>query len=51
MAALLQSPIDSQPIGLNEMNRIQSVEGQNGQLASVLWDARDIIFFDYLEKG
>jgi hypothetical protein len=33
------------------MNRIQSVEGQNGQLASVLWDARDIIFFDYLKKG
>jgi hypothetical protein len=23
----------------------------NGQLASILWDARDIIFIDYLEKG
>jgi hypothetical protein len=33
------------------MNRIQSVERRNGQLASVLWDARVIIFIDYLEKG
>jgi hypothetical protein len=23
----------------------------NGQLASILWDARDIIFIDYLEKA
>jgi 5S rRNA maturation endonuclease (ribonuclease M5) len=27
------------------------VERRNGQLASVLWDARVIIFIDYLEKG
>jgi hypothetical protein len=47
----LQSTIDSQPSGLNAMNRIQSLEGRNGQLASVLWDVRDIIFIDYLEKG
>jgi hypothetical protein len=33
------------------MNRIQTMERHNGQLASVLWDARDIIFIDYLEKG
>jgi [histone H3]-lysine36 N-dimethyltransferase SETMAR len=33
------------------MNRIQSVEKRNGQMASVLWDARGIIFIDYLEKG
>jgi hypothetical protein len=33
------------------MNRIQSVEGRNGQLASVLWDVRGFIFIDYLEKG
>jgi hypothetical protein len=33
------------------MNRIQSVERRNGQLVSVLWDARRIIFIDYLEKG
>jgi hypothetical protein len=32
------------------MNRIQSVERHNGQLASVLRDARGIIFIDYLEK-
>jgi hypothetical protein len=32
------------------MNRIQSVERRNGQLASALWDARGIIFIDYLEK-
>jgi hypothetical protein len=37
--------------GLNAMNRIQSVEKRNGQLASVLRDARGIIFIDYLEKG
>jgi hypothetical protein len=47
----LQSTIDSQPSGLNAMNRVQSVEGRNGQLASVLWDGRDIIFIEYLEKG
>jgi hypothetical protein len=47
----LQSPIDSQPSGLNAMNRIRSVERRNGQLASVLWDARVIIFIDYFEKG
>jgi hypothetical protein len=29
----LQSPIDSQPSGLNAMYRIQSVERRNGQLA------------------
>jgi [histone H3]-lysine36 N-dimethyltransferase SETMAR len=29
------------------MNRIQSVELHNGKLASVLRDARDIIYFDY----
>jgi IS1 family transposase len=33
------------------MNRIQSVERHNGQLASVLRDARGILFIDYLEKG
>jgi hypothetical protein len=33
------------------MNRIQSVERRNSQLASVLWDARGILFIDYLEKG
>jgi hypothetical protein len=33
------------------MNRIQSVERRNGQLASVLRDVRGIIFIDYLEKG
>jgi hypothetical protein len=33
------------------MNRFQSVERRNGQLASVLWAARDIIFIDYLKKG
>jgi hypothetical protein len=33
------------------MNRIQSVERHNGQLASVLRDARGIIFIDYLEKS
>jgi hypothetical protein len=33
------------------MNQIQSVEGHNGQLASVLRDARGIIFIDYFEKG
>jgi hypothetical protein len=33
------------------MNRIQSVERHKGQLASVLRDARGIIFIDYLEKG
>jgi hypothetical protein len=27
------------------------VEGHNGQLASVLRDARGIIFIDYLKKG
>jgi hypothetical protein len=47
----LQSPIDSHPSGLNAMSRIQSVERRNSQLASVLWDARGIIFIDYLEKG
>jgi 5S rRNA maturation endonuclease (ribonuclease M5) len=52
MAALqhsrVQSTVNSQ---LNAMNRIRSVERRNGQLASVLWDARVIIFIDYLEKG
>jgi hypothetical protein len=33
------------------MNRIQSVERHNGQLASASRDARGIIFIDYLEKG
>jgi hypothetical protein len=33
------------------MNRIQSVERHNGQLESVLRDARGIIFIDYLKKG
>jgi hypothetical protein len=33
------------------MNQIQSVERRNGQLASVLGYARDIIFIDYLEKA
>jgi [histone H3]-lysine36 N-dimethyltransferase SETMAR len=33
------------------MNQIQSVERRNGQLASVLRDARGFIFIDYLEKG
>jgi hypothetical protein len=33
------------------MNRIQSVDRHNGQLASVLWDARGILFIDNLEKG
>jgi transposase len=47
----LQSPIDSQPSGLNAMNRIQSMERRNGQLAPVFWDARGILFIDYLEKG
>jgi hypothetical protein len=47
----LQSPIDSQPSGLNAMNRIRSVERRNGQMASVLWDARGTIFINYLEKG
>jgi hypothetical protein len=32
------------------MNRIQSVERHNCQLASVLRDAHGIIFIDYLEK-
>jgi hypothetical protein len=32
----ITSPIDSQPSGLNAMNRNQSVERHNGQLASVL---------------
>jgi [histone H3]-lysine36 N-dimethyltransferase SETMAR len=32
------------------MNRIQSVERHNCQLASVLRDAYGIIFIDYLEK-
>jgi hypothetical protein len=27
------------------------VARRNGQLASVLWDGRGIIFIDYLEKG
>jgi hypothetical protein len=47
----LQSPIDSQPSGLNAMNRIQTMERHNGQLVLVLRDARGIIFIDYLEKG
>jgi [histone H3]-lysine36 N-dimethyltransferase SETMAR len=33
------------------MNRNQSVERHNGQLASVLRDEHGIIFIDYLEKG
>jgi hypothetical protein len=33
------------------MNRIQSVEIRNGQLASVFWDACGILFIDYLDKG
>jgi hypothetical protein len=33
------------------MNRIQSVKRRNGQLVSVLRDARGIIFIDYLEMG
>jgi hypothetical protein len=33
------------------VSRIQSVERHKGQLASVLPDARGIIFIDYLEKG
>jgi hypothetical protein len=33
------------------MNRIQSVERRNGQLASVLWEVRGIIFIDYLKKS
>jgi [histone H3]-lysine36 N-dimethyltransferase SETMAR len=33
------------------MNRIQCVERPNGQLASVIRDARGIIFIEYLEKG
>jgi hypothetical protein len=44
-----QSPIDSQPSELNAMNRIQSVESK--VMASLCWDARGIIFIDYLEKG
>jgi hypothetical protein len=47
----LQSSVDSQPSGLNAMNRIRSVERRNGQLASVLWDALVTIFIDYFEKG
>jgi 5S rRNA maturation endonuclease (ribonuclease M5) len=43
--------VDSQPSGLNAMTRIRSVERRNGQLASVLWDARVIIFIDYFKKG
>jgi hypothetical protein len=27
------------------------MERRNGQLASVLWNARDVIIIDYLEKG
>jgi hypothetical protein len=51
----LQSPIDSQPSGLNAMNRNQSVERRNGQLAR-LWHQysgmRVVLFYiDYLEKG
>jgi 5S rRNA maturation endonuclease (ribonuclease M5) len=38
-------------VDLTQINRIQSVERHNGQLASVLRDARGIIFIDYLEKG
>jgi hypothetical protein len=45
----LQSPIDSQPSELNAMNRIQSVESK--VMASLFWDARGILFNDYLEKG
>jgi hypothetical protein len=41
----LQSPIDSQPSGLNAMNRIQSVKRHSSQLA-VLRAARGIIFID-----
>jgi hypothetical protein len=33
------------------MNQIQSVEGRNGQMASVLWEARYILFIDHLKKG
>jgi hypothetical protein len=36
------------------MNRIQRVETQRSAgkvMASVFWDARGIIFIDYLEKG
>jgi hypothetical protein len=33
------------------MNRIRSLERHNGQLASVLLDARGFIFIGYLEKG
>jgi hypothetical protein len=47
----LQTPIDSQPSELNAMDRIQNVERRNGQMASVFWDARGIIFIDYLKKG
>jgi hypothetical protein len=47
----LQNPIDSQPSGLNAKNRIERFERSNGQLTSVLRDARGIIFIDYLEKG
>jgi hypothetical protein len=47
----LQSPIDSQPSGLNAMNRIQTMDRHNGKLVLVLRDARGIIFIDYLEKG
>jgi hypothetical protein len=47
----LQSPIDSQPSELIAMSRIRSVERRNGQLASILWDFRVIIFIDYLEKA
>jgi hypothetical protein len=38
--------LDSQPSGLNAINRLQSEEKRNGQL-----DAHGIIFIDYLEKG
>jgi hypothetical protein len=41
----------SQTSGLNAMNRIQKVKKHNGQLASVLRNARGIIFIDYLDKG
>jgi hypothetical protein len=34
----------------NVINRIQNVERHNGQLSSVLLDARCIILIDYLEK-
>jgi hypothetical protein len=33
------------------MNRVQSVARHNGELASVLRDARGITFIDYLKKG